>query len=129
MLTDATYRQWTSPFCEGSYFSGSFDKGARILFLSPGNCGMVAEIAESRAPEFVSIRHLGTINAGVEDTTSEEARKNFPAYENYTFHDAGNGSTRLVVDSDTSPEYKDYMERVWPVALNELKRICESQAA
>lgn len=45
---------------------------------------MTSEIAESRKPEFISIKHLGVVLAGKEDTTSEEAKKWAPAYENYT---------------------------------------------
>jgi hypothetical protein len=85
VMTDPdTYRQWTAPFAEGSHFEGSWAQGERIRFLAPSGDGMVAEIAEHRPNEFISIRHLGMISDGVEDTESEEVRAWAPAYENYT---------------------------------------------
>ena len=50
-FADHGYRQWTVPFCEGSYFEGSWESGARMRFLAPGGAGMVAEIAESQASQ------------------------------------------------------------------------------
>jgi len=58
--------------------------GERIQFLSPSGDGMVAEIAENRTNEFISIRQLGLIKKGVEDTESEAVRAWAPVYENYT---------------------------------------------
>jgi hypothetical protein len=46
---------------------------------------MTAEIAENRPFEFVSIRHLGIIKDGVDDTESPASRAWTPAFENYTF--------------------------------------------
>lgn len=82
MFAPETYKIWTAEFSEGSYFEGSWAKGERIRFLSPDGCGMTSVIAENRPHEFLSIRHLGIIKDGVEDTESEEARSWAPAYEN-----------------------------------------------
>ncbi len=60
-----SYRIWTSAFAEGSHFKGSWEQGSKIQFLSPSGDGMVAEIAENRGNEFISIRHLGFIANGV----------------------------------------------------------------
>src|SRR5688572_26021299 len=90
MLSDETYRQWTSAFNPGSYYKGDWKEGSKILFLGPnpdgsGEGGMVSRIKENRPHEFISIEHLGIVQNGVEDTESEEAKKWAPAYENYTF--------------------------------------------
>src|SRR5687767_1195884 len=75
MLGRSTYDQWTAPFCEGSHYEGGWNQGDTIRFLTPSGEGMVAEIAESRRPDFVSIRHLGEIHKdGTEDTQSEKVR-------------------------------------------------------
>lgn len=124
MLGPETYRIWTSAFAEGSYYEGSWDQGARILFLGPSGEGMVAEIAESRRPEFVSIRHRGMIKDGVEDTESEAVRSWTPAFENYTFSEKGSG-TEVAVEIDTVPEYEEFMTEAWPKALAKLKELCE----
>lgn len=121
------YRRWTSAFCEGSYYEGRWEEGARLRFLSPSGDGMVAEIAAFRPNEYISIRHLGCIVQGVEDTESEAVRAWAPAYENYTFQAVPEG-TRLIVDQDVLEEYLDYMSKVWPQALGLLKALCEGQA-
>jgi uncharacterized protein YndB with AHSA1/START domain len=74
MLGPETYPAWTSAFAEGSHYTGSWDQGAQIRFFGPSGDGMTAVIAENRPYEFVSIRHLGIIENGVEDTTSEKVR-------------------------------------------------------
>lgn len=125
MLGAETYKRWTSPFCEGTYYEGTWEKGARILFLAPNGDGMVAEIVESRPPEYVSIRHLGEIKNGVEDTTSEAVRAWAPAFETYAFSETQDG-TNLTVELDTLPEYEQCMLDTYPKALGILKEICET---
>lgn len=125
MLDDETYRLWTAPFCEGSHFVGSWEEGAKIKFLGPGgDGGMTSEIAESRPFDFISIRHLGEIVNGVEDTTSEKVKAWTPAYENYSFVDQ-DGGTKLTVHLDILSDYEQYMNDTYPKALEVLKEICE----
>lgn len=125
MLQSPTYEQWTAAFMEGSRYEGSWDQGQRIRFLGPNGEGMVAEVAEHRPAEFVSLRHLGEVKDGVEDTTSEKVRAWAPAYENYTFTDV-DGGTQLRVDLDVVQEYEQFMQDTFPKALERLKAICES---
>jgi uncharacterized protein YndB with AHSA1/START domain len=124
MLDAEGYKVWTAPFCEGSHYTGSWDRGARINFLTPSGDGMVAEIAENVPNEFVSIRHLGMIENGVEDTTSEKVRAWTPAYENYRFADVP-GGCRVTVTLDTAADYEQYMLDTYPKALEALKALCE----
>ena len=104
MLGAETYKVWTSPFCEGTYFVGSWDKGARIHFLAPSGDGMVAVIAENTPHEYVSIRHIGMIENGVEDTTS---------------------GCRVIVTLDAAAQYEQFMRDTYPKALARLKELCE----
>jgi len=122
-----SYMKWASAFAEGSYFDGSWESGAKIMFLAPSGDGMVSEIAESRINEFISIRHLGFIANGIQDTTSEAIRAWAPAYENYTFLTTMEG-TSMVVDQDVSVEWEEYITQSWPKALEILKELCESSA-
>lgn len=125
MLGAESYKKWTEPFCEGSYYEGSWEKGSRICFLAPNGDGMVSEIADSKHPEFVSIRHLGEIKDGVEDTTSEGVRAWAPVYETYRFIESETG-TELTVEVDTLPEYEPSMLDTYPKALSILREICET---
>lgn len=126
MLAAPTYVIWTAAFMEGSRYEGSWDQGRRIRFLGPDGSGMVAEIAENRKGEFVSVRHLGMVKDGVEDTTSEEVRKWAPCYEDYHFSDK-NGGTEVGITMDVNPEWEAYMIQAWPHALEKLKQLCESK--
>lgn len=129
MLDDITYRQWTKAFDPGSHYRGNWDQGSKILFVGPsqdgkGEMGMVSRIKENRKPEYLSIEHIGILKDGIEDTTSEEARKWAPAYENYTFTEK-DGATLLSIDQDIEAEYKEMFEEKWKEALTLLKDLAE----
>lgn len=128
MLDDVTYRAWTEAFASGSHYVGNWNKGSKILFLGPGEngkmSGMVSRIAESRPHEFISIEHLGVVNDGVEDTTSEQVKVWAGAHENYTFTQTG-GTTEVLVELDTVEEHKEMFQGMWPKALEKLKSLAE----
>ena len=129
MLDDKPYREWTKAFNEGSYYKGSWEKGSKILFLGPDpktgeEGGMISRIAENTPYEYISIEHLGIVHNSVEDTTSEEARKWAPAYENYTFKEQ-DGATEVVVDMDIDENEADTFSKMWSEALQRLKAIAE----
>lgn len=128
MIDPQSYKKWTSAFTEGSYFEGSWEQGQKIRFLSPSGDGMVAEIAEFQANHFISIRHLGYVVGGVDDTESDAIRSWTPAYENYTFQETSAG-TMLIVEQDVTDEYEACMAEAWPKALDALKAICEAEVA
>ncbi|HYG99207.1 MAG TPA: SRPBCC domain-containing protein [Terriglobales bacterium] len=127
MLEDATYREWTSPFAEGSYAVTDWKEGSKALFLTPSGEGMVSKIAAHRPNEFLSIKHLGTVKNGVEDTESQEAKGWGEALENYSITEA-NGSSTLKIEMDATDEYKSYFEETWPKALSKLQEIAEREA-
>ena len=129
MLDDATYRDWSAAFNPGSYYAGDWNKGSKILFLGPnsdgpGEGGMVSRIAENKEHEFISIEHVGIIKDGVEDTTSDTAKKWAPAFENYTFSEV-DGGTEVKVDLDIEDEHVALFNEMWGEALKRLKAIAE----
>ncbi|MFZ2162399.1 MAG: SRPBCC domain-containing protein [Sideroxyarcus sp.] len=125
MLEPETYRNWTAEFCEGSYYDGAWEQGEKIHFLGPDGSGMTSVIAENRPYRYVSIRHMGVVKAGIEDTESPEFKSWSSAYENYTF-DERDGITDLKVDLSAIPaEFEQYMTDTWPKALAKLKSLCE----
>ncbi len=89
---------------------------------------MVAEIVQNRKNEFISIRHLGYISNGVEDTTSESVRAWAPAYENYTFISVPE-ATKLVIELEVPSEWEQDMNEAWPKALALLKQLIEAESA
>jgi hypothetical protein len=124
MLDKEGYEAWTSEFAAGSTFVGSWDKGAKIHFVGPEGQGMTSVIAENKPFEYISIKHLGYILKGVEDTESPEIKAWAPAYENYTISE-NNGVSEVKVDIEIMPGLEEYMQETWPKALTKLKSICE----
>lgn len=129
MLDDASYREWTTVFSPGSYYNGEWKQGSKMLFLGPDpetgkEGGMVSRIAEVKPYEFVSIEHLGLVKEGIEDTTSEAAKKWAPAFENYTFKEK-DGATELLVDLDSEEAFAEMFENMWPEGLKKLKQLAE----
>lgn len=125
MLDKNSFQTWTAEFSEGSYYEGSWEKGDRIKFLVPSGDGMTSMIAENRSYEYISIKHLGCINNGIEDTTSAAVQSWTPAFENYIFTEK-DGTTQLHVEMDVAPEFEKFMQTAWPKALAKLKEICEA---
>lgn len=125
LWNDDTYRAWTSAFSEGSHVvTDNWKEGTKVLFLDGTGQGMVSSVAKNIPNEYMSIRHLGEVTDGVEDTTSEKVKAWAGAMENYTLSTV-NGKTELLVDTDITEEYKDMLGKIWPTALDNVKRISE----
>lgn len=128
MLEDKTYRIWTKEFSPGSYYEGSWKKGKEIRFLTRNEKGvlegMYSHIKDNIPHQFISIEHLGIVVNGEVDTTSEQVKKWAPSFENYTFTEEGKMTT-VTVEMQVEEEYKDMFNRMWPLALKELKALSE----
>ena len=125
----ATYNQWTAEFSPTSTYEGSWDKGAKILFVGTDENGkrggMVSEIADNIPFSFVSIRHYGILDGENEITEGPEVEKWAGSLENYSFHEQ-NGITTVTAEIDLTEEYTDYFDEMWPRALNKLKELSEA---
>jgi hypothetical protein len=128
MLEDDTYRTWTEAFMPGSHYVGDWSQGSEILFLAPGEkgdmAGMVSRIRENRPYEYVSIEHLGIVEDGKKDTSSDAVRSWAGALENYIFKDRGE-KTEVLVEMDSSDEQVEMFQDTWPKALRKLKELAE----
>ena len=125
LWSDGSYRKWTSVFAEGSRAETDWKKGSKVLFHDGKGDGMVSTIIENIPNEFMSIKHLGEVKNGIEDTTSEKVKQWAGAMENYTLKEI-NGKTELNVDMDIAEEYKDYFLTTWPKALEKIKELAEA---
>lgn len=128
MISEDSYKAWTDAFSPGSHYVGDWNTGSKILFLGPGEkgelSGMVSRIKENRPYDYISIEHLGLVNNGKEDTSSEDAKRWGGALENYTFKGTDN-TTNVLVDLDTDDNYKEMFQNIWPKALQKLKILAE----
>lgn len=124
------YEVWTKAFGEGCYFEGSWNTGDAIRFLARNQAGqpegMVSEIADARYPEFISIRHIGVVHAGMEDRSPERVGVWANAYENYLLEPLDGEHTRFTVDMDIEENDDDMFEEMWPAALASLKAVSEA---
>lgn len=129
MLSKDTYEQWTYHFNPGSTFEGTWEKGSKIYFIGPQDDGkkegMVGMIAENIPGKLLTISHLGFLSGDQEITSGESVDSWSGAIEEYSFEEK-DGVTTLKVRVDVTDDHKDYFAKVWPLALDELKSICES---
>lgn len=124
LFQDATYRQWTSVFMEGSFAETDWKKGSEVRFLTPNRDGMLGFIAENQPNQLMVIEYSGIVNKGVDDTQSEAASAVKGGQEIYRLSSDGSQTT-LDIESDMSPEYYDEMEKAWDKALPIVKKLAE----
>ncbi len=118
---DATYREWTSVFAEGSYAISDWNEGSKIQFLDPkSGSGMSAIIEKKRPNEFMSFKHLAEIKDGQEQPPAGWSG----ALENYTLEE-NDGATTVSVDLDAPEAYREMFEDKFPKALQRVKTLAE----
>lgn len=120
-----SYETWTSAFSPGSSVrTDNWKEGTKIYFVDGSNSGMLSEIAAHRPNELMSFRHLGMLNNGVEDTSSDMVKAWAGSMENYTLT-GENGHSLLTLEMDVAEDYWDYFSKTWPVALEKIKGLSE----
>ena len=125
MLARDGYERWTGAFHEGSTYEGSWDQGAEIRFVGPGEdgrmSGLVGTIIESRTAERVSIRYDGEIDRGIVSRDSPIVGMR----ETYAFTEA-DGVTALEVEVEVPDGWAPSMREMWGRAVIALKRLAEA---
>ncbi|KAA9324937.1 SRPBCC domain-containing protein [Adhaeribacter soli] len=124
LFNDATYREWTKIFSEGSYAVTDWKEGSKVQFLSGDGHGMYSRIEKVVPDEIMEIKHLGEIKDGEEQPSGPETHTWYGAMENY--HLSGNGNaTELTVELDNEENYDEYFRNTYPKALEKVKEIAE----
>lgn len=128
MLEDEAFRKWTVPFNPTSRFTGSWEKGDRILFLGTEpdgkSGGMLCRIRENIPGKFLSIESVREVVDGKEVTGEEHPGSWRGSLENYSLK-LTDGRTLLCVDTDIPADFKPFFLEKWPKALEILKELCE----
>ncbi len=124
LLDDATYRLWTTPFAAGSYFTGNWQVGDTMRFLTPQKDGALGIIVEHKPNEKVVIEYLGYVFKGEDDTKSPEALKAMGMQEIYRVEQNGE-TTTLFVTAELEQEYIDFMMPMWDEAFALVKELSE----
>ena len=119
---DASFRDWSSVFAEGSYAVSDWKEGSTVQFIDPGsNSGMQAVIEKWRPSEFISFRH----EAEIKDGKVQPPAAWSGAHEDYTLT-SSNGRTTLKVDLDAADEHREMFEDKFPKALQRIKKLSET---
>ena len=119
-----SYPKWTAVFAEGSNVETTWQKGSRALFTDGSGSGMIAEIEENIPNKYLSIKHIGELKDGVEDTTSDRVKEWAGAHEDYTLNQLGD-KTEWLVEIDVSQEWEEYMTKAWTQAQEKVKEMAE----
>ena len=124
---DASYSKWTSVFSESSYaVTDNWKEGTKVLFLDAKGSGMVSMVAENKPNTYMSIKHLGEVKDGIEDTTSELVQQWNGAMENYTLIETPGGTDlKIELEGNMPEEFKDFFLNTWPKALEKVKELAE----
>lgn len=121
----ANYEEWASVFNgESTAETDNWKQGSKVRFVNKERCGILSEVAANRPGEFMSFRHLGMVNNGVDVTDSEEVKNWAGAMEDYRLSGEGN-QCRLTVNMDSTEEYAGYFTEKWPLALKKIKEMAE----
>ena len=121
---DASYRQWTAEFAEGSYAETDWQEGSHVRFLGPDGTGLVGRVVASRRPELLDVEYTGLVGGGGDDTESEQARLWSGTRETYRLAEAG-GGTHLEISAPMDDAYYDDMVGAWDRALARVKELAE----
>lgn len=119
------YKNWTSAFCEGSYYeTENFAEGSKIHLLAPGGNGMYSVLEKVNRPQFLAFRHVGELVDYKEQPIVSQSWAN--AMETYSLVEDG-ANTRVDVQVDTDEAYIDTMKQRFPTALQRLKKMAEGE--
>lgn len=118
------YKIWTRPFGEGNYYKAeNFSEGNKIHFLMPSGDGMYSILEKIDEPRFIALKHVGEIKNFEEQPLKDQEWSN--AMEVYELKLIDEG-TKLIVNVDTVEQYIDSMNKTFPLALNEVKKLAEA---
>ena len=116
-----SYRQWTSAFCEGSFYVGTLEEDSKVQFLDPDNNGMFSKVVKNIPAKEMVFLHLGEIYSGIETPMDWG-----DATESYLLEET-EYSTKLTLEINTSKEFKSFFEEKDPLAIQNVKNLSENQ--
>ena len=124
MWDKKSYTDWTTPFCAGTYFTGEIELGSRIHFIAPSFDGMYSDVFYLIPNKLIIFKHIGNLKDLKELPIDAEAERWTGSFETYKLNEV-HGVTTVTAEIDCVPEYINYMEEKFPLALQELKKISE----
>lgn len=125
LWNDATYRKWTTAFCEGSYAVSNWNEGDAVHFLDPNGNGMYSVIEKKVENQLMSFKHIGNIMKLEEMPLDEETKLWSDSKETYELKEENNQTT-LTVNIDTLDNYVGFFNESMPKAMELVKNLSEN---
>ena len=125
MWDKEAYKIWTTPFCEGSYYTGELEKGGRIHFMAPDGSGMYSDIIFIKEPNNVVFQHIGEMKENKEQPIDEATEQWTGCIEMYHIHDLGNGKHQLKAEVDCTRDHIKYMSEKFPLGMEKIRELSE----
>lgn len=126
LWNEATYKQWTSVFCEGNYIVSDWKEGSKIQFSSPSGDGMNSIIDKKISNEYIAFKHISEIKIFVEIPFDSKTQEWSGTMETYQLTQ-NNGVTILEAKMDLIEKYKDYFKATFPKGLDLVKKLSEEK--
>lgn len=124
-----TYGEWTSYFNPDNSFGAiqsDWQTGGKTLFLDgSGKNGMVSTIKSMDKPYQITFAHVGTLENGVEDTSSEEVKTWAGTLEEYRLSE-NEGRTTLYASVQTQEQWANNLSQGFDRGLKKVKELAEA---
>ncbi len=129
LWNDASYRQWSDVFAEGSHIKGELAEGKRIRFLDGNGNGVYGLVCKVIPNQLMSFINLGELFEEREQVIDERtsAREWSGAMESYMLHEK-NGCTRLWLETEVNSSDAELFAQKFPKALDKIKALAEAPA-
>lgn len=121
-----SYKIWTLPFGEGSYYTGDLGPNARIHFLMPEGSGMYSDVIFFKENELVIFKHIGDVINFKEQEISEETKHWTGSLEIYRLVEINANTTELEVEVDITDAHIEFMKKRFPQSLEVVKELSET---
>lgn len=126
LLTDKTYRVWTSVFHPGSYAETDWKEGSKALFKTPEGGGMISKVVRHNPGKIIVLEHYGVLKNGEEVFEGETVEKWAGTTETYRL-ESKNGISTLFIEQEIEESYIDWFKTTWEKALQKVKELSESE--
>lgn len=126
MWDTESYKIWTAPFCEGSYYKGELKQGSRVQFLNSEGSGMYSDVFFYKENINVVFSHIGEVKDNKEMEVDETTKQWTGCMEMYHLIELENGNHKLTAEVDCTKEHITYMREKFPLGLQKIKELSEN---
>lgn len=121
---DASYRDWTSIFSEGSHaVTNNWEEKSIVQFLGKDKSGIYSMIETHIPNKTITFKHIGTVLHGKQQPIDETTKTWSGASETYSLT-IGKDCIILTLDIDIMDEHLEFMKETLPKALERVKNNC-----